>query len=351
MKTRQVRSAECGVWSALLLLALFVQAARAGEVEPDAKPQAAVAAVSHVGFTVSDMDRSVAFFTKVLEFEKVSEREVHGDAYERLTGVFGMRARIVRLRLGDEQIELTEYLTSGGRPIPPDSRSNDRWFQHIAIVTTDMEKAYARLREHKVKHASTGPQRLPDWNPNAGGIEAFYFHDPDGHVLEISQFPRGKGDARWAKATALFPGIDHTAIVVADTDASLKFYRDTLGLTIAGGSENHGIEQERLNNVFGARLRIITLKAERGMGVELLEYLAPTTGKPFPKDTKSSDLWHWQVVMTSPDLDRTAARLRAAKAPFVSTGIISLTADREHRKAASLVRDPDGHAVQIELND
>ena len=45
-------------------------------------------------------------------------------------------------------------------------------------------------------------------------------------------------------------------------------------MTIAGTSENYGVEQEHLNNVFGARLRITALRAARGPGVELLEYLA-----------------------------------------------------------------------------
>src|SRR5437773_1801577 len=86
---------------------------------------------------------------------------------------WGARARVAQLQLGTETIELTEFLTPRGRAVPSDSRSNDRWFQHIAIVTTDMDRAYQRLREHKVKHASSGPQRLPDWNVKAGGIKAF----------------------------------------------------------------------------------------------------------------------------------------------------------------------------------
>ena len=70
---------------------------------------------------------------------------------------------------------MTEYLTPRGRPIPVDSRSNDQWFQHIAIVVSDMDKAYQQLRAHKVQHTSTGPQRIPDWNKAAAGIKAFYF--------------------------------------------------------------------------------------------------------------------------------------------------------------------------------
>src|SRR5262249_24237609 len=179
------------------------------------------------------------------------------------------------------------------------TRGNDRWFQHIAIIVSDMRQAYARLREHGARHASTGPQRLPDWNPNAGGIQAYYFRDPDGHLLEILAFPPGKGLAPWQRKDALFLGVDHTAIVVGDTERALGFYRDALGLKVVVRSENHGEEQEHLNNVFGARLRITTLRAPAGPGIELLEYLAPRDGRPPPLDLKASDLAHWQTTIAS----------------------------------------------------
>jgi catechol 2,3-dioxygenase-like lactoylglutathione lyase family enzyme len=129
---------------------------------------ALVDGVDAIGITVSDMDRAVEFYSKVLTFQKVSDTEVAGENYEHLEGVFGLRMRVVRMRLGDEFIELTEYLAPKGRPIPVDSRSNDRWFQHIAIIVSDMDKAYAQLRRAKVEHASSGPQRLPDWNKKRG---------------------------------------------------------------------------------------------------------------------------------------------------------------------------------------
>src|SRR5229473_3478821 len=221
--------------------------------------------VDSVSMTVADIDRAVDFYSKVLTFKKVSDTEVAGETYEHLQGVFGLRMRVVRLRLGDEFIELTEYLAPKGRPVPVDSRSNDLWFQHIAIIVSDMDKAYAWLRQNKVEHASSGPQRLPDWNKNAAGISAFYFKDPDEHPVEVLQFPAGKGDAKWHRPSdKLFLGIDHTAIVVWDTDASVKFYRDLLGMRVAGESENYGTEQEHLNNVFGAHLRITALRGANG---------------------------------------------------------------------------------------
>lgn len=316
----------------LLLLAVIC-------LRAEAQP---VSGVDSIGITVSDMDRSLAFYTTVLGFERVSGREVQGEPWERLYGVFGLRLRLERLRLGDEYIELMEFETPRGRPIPVDSRSNDLWFQHVALIVSDMERAYAHLRRHGVRHASPAPQRLPDWNPNAGGIEAFYFQDPDGNHLEILRFPPGKGDPRWQRDDGrLFLGIDHTAIVVADTDASLRYYRDLLGLRVAGTSENHGIEQERLNNVFGARLRITALRAAAGPGVEFLEYLAPRTGRPMPPDTQATDLWHWQINVDAgvADVDDALRRGRhrmvsAAPVPLADAGTRSL-----------LARDPDGHAI------
>src|SRR5215469_14458763 len=173
-----------------LLLASLVASARAAA-------RVLASAVDSVDMTVFDMDRAVDFYSRVLSFKKVSDTEVAGETYENLEGVFGVRMRVVRMQLGDEFIDLTEYLAPKGRPIRVDARSNDRSFQHIAIIVSDMGKAYAWLRRNKVEHASTGPQRLPDWNKNAAGIKAFYFKDPDGHPLEILQFPPDKGAEKW----------------------------------------------------------------------------------------------------------------------------------------------------------
>jgi catechol 2,3-dioxygenase-like lactoylglutathione lyase family enzyme len=309
---------------------------------------AIVQAVDSVGLTVSDMERSVEFFAKVLLFEKISDVEVFGREYEHLQGVFGLRMRVVRMKLGDEFIELTEYLTPKGKLVPVDSRSNDRWFQHIAIITSDMEKAYSWLRQNKVQHASTAPQRLPDWNKNAAGIKAFYFKDPDGHALEILSFPEGKGTEKWHQKTEkLFLGVDHTAIVVSDTAASLSFYRDVLGLTVAGESENYGDEQEHLNNVFGARLKITTLHASKGPGIEFLEYLTPRDGRPAPQDLRANDLAHWQTKLITGNAAAASIEAQRAKFAFVSSGLVALPENTVGFKRGFMVRDPDGHAMQL----
>jgi catechol 2,3-dioxygenase-like lactoylglutathione lyase family enzyme len=308
--------------------------------------------VSCIGMVVEDMDRSIEFYRDVLSFKVMTDVEVVGEQFERLYGVFGLRMRIVQMQLGDERIELMEYLVPRGRAYPSDSRSNDRWFQHIAIITGDMDRAYSWLREHKVRHASTGPQLLPRWNKNAGGISAFYFHDPDGHVLEILQFPTDKGNPKWRRHSfgdQLFHGIDHTAIVVGDTERSLRFYRDVLGLEIAGTSENYGTEQEHLNNVFGARLRITSLRARNGMGpsIELLEYLAPRDGRSYADDAQSNDVLAWQTMITTSDIERAITTLKSERTTWISAGAINTPGGESGGRAAMLIRDPDGHIVRL----
>jgi catechol 2,3-dioxygenase-like lactoylglutathione lyase family enzyme len=334
------RGVRLGRRFALLALVVLCGAApaRAARVEE----------VGCIGNTVSDLDRARDFYVRVLGFRSNGEREEAGPDLEHRTGVFAARTRTARLVLGSECLELTEYLAQKGRPVPADSRSNDRDFQHIAIVVSDMNRAYARLREARVEHASSGPQELPAWNPSAGGIKAFYFRDPDRHVLEVIWFPPGKGAARWHRSGKDLPltlGIDHTAVVVSDTEASLAFYRDRLGMPEAGHSENHGPEQERLNGVFGARLRITQVRAPKGPGVELLEYLAPRDGRPYPLDARGSDLFHWHVRMVSSEAPALVSALRTARASFV-------TLPGANAPSSTLlplrVRDPDGHVLQLE---
>jgi catechol 2,3-dioxygenase-like lactoylglutathione lyase family enzyme len=263
--------------------------------------------------TVSSIDRSAAFFRDVLDFEPAGEGIV---AEEAPAG----RTRRARLTLGHECVELSEPFGGVRRPVPADSRSNDHWFQHVAIVVRDMAAGYARLEAQHVVHASVEPQTLPAWNPGAAGIRAYYFKDPDGHTLELIWFPPGKGAARWHAASGdrLFLGIDHTAVASGDTSASLAFYVRRLGLHVAGGSENYGPEQERLNAVPGAHLRITTLRAADGPGIELLEYLEPRTGRPMPPDERADDAVHWRTTL-------------------FADGIGSPRS----------LRDPDGHVMEI----
>ena len=314
-----------------------------------------ITAIESIGMTVGDMDRSIDFYTTVLAFTKTGDRQITGVASDDvlplqadpIPSAANLQLRIVTLQLGAETIELTQCLEHPGRPIPPDSRSNDRWFQHLAIVVSDMDRAYQHVRQHSVVHIPH-PQTLPDWNPVAGGIQAFYFQDPDGHNLELLHFPTAKTAPKWQQPTTdLFLGIDHTAIVVADTAASRVFYCDLLGLELKQESENFGSEQERLSGIAAVKVRISSLTASAGVGIELWEYLEPTDGRSILTDTESNDLWCLQTKIVVADALETVQQLTAAQFPLISTEVsISNTSTLEFDRQF-IVRDPDGHTIRL----
>ncbi len=252
--------------------------------------------IKAVEVTVSDLSRALAFYTNVLQFQVASQQEEAGLV-------------TASLRLGEETLILRDYAATG-RTIPETLTSNDRSFQHLAIVVGDIDTAYAHLLRCGTRIVSAGVQRLPDWNFDAAGIRALYFRDPDGHFLELIQFPGNKGEPRWhRRSPRLFRGIDHTAIVVSDLKRSVRFYRDVLGLTITGESFNYGAEQELLTRVPGSRVRITSFRGAKGPGIELLHYEAPGLAHGLSAEIEPGDLSAWRINLHTgrPDAARAAA--------------------------------------------
>ncbi len=320
--TRRLRLAPALLVSALgVALPIHMAPPRAGSaVDP-----ALARAVAGVAIPIEDVDRSVAFYSTVLFFEKVADERSRG-----------ARARIVTMRLGADRIELVQYLGGKGRPGTADAWRDGRRLEHIAIAVDDIDQADLWLRRHDIAPISPGPQR-PDSNPSAGGHRALYFEDPDGHALEIVQFPPGQGDVRWQRPSdRVFLGVDHTAIVVGSTGRSLAFYRDELGLRTADASEGHGPELERLSEVAGARLRITTLRAAVGPAVELLEYLEPREGRPAARST----------LLVTTDADA-AAKLSASSATAGRPVLAAIADPPPGTRRGLTIEDPDGHRVEL----
>ncbi len=312
-----------------------------------------VTMVSHVAFTVSDTRMATDFLQATVDAKVNPTKNISGMDLQRLFGVNDdkLQLKVTPVFIGNEEIRLLEFQSSlKGRAIPHDSKSNDLWFQHIAVVVKDMDKAYNQVSDQKVEHVSTAPQTLPDYIPVAAGISAFYFRDKDDHNLELINFPEGKGNPKWKTYDdKIFLGIDHTAIGIEDTDLSMVFYKDVLGLKVAGKSENYGSEQEHLNQVFGARLLITGLHAERGFGIEFLDYIAPPGGRLYPKDSTPLDHWYWHTAMEVDDLEALFIKIQNHNYSIISSGIQTLPELGYER--ALIVRDPDGHAVLLFENN
>ncbi|MPR33169.1 VOC family protein [Salmonirosea aquatica] len=305
--------------------------------------------LSRVALTVKDLSRSLAFYEKTLNFRPMGRYTIDAFTAGRLFGMpeDGMTVEVAVLSLGDETIELMEFQTSAtGDEIPANSRSNDRWFQHLALVVSNMDTAYEHLKMFDIEPISPSPQTLPGYL-EAAGISAFYFKDPDGHVLELIHFPADQGESRWHRRKAgLFLGIDHTAIVVKETAASWPFYQK-LGLKKDSQTKNYGLEQEKLNQVDGARLLITGLRFGEGMGIEFLDFKTPTDGRPFPTTARPNDLIHWHTVVTVEDVGRVFDELMTLGYPLISKSITAVSTLNGEAKHGFLLRDTDGHAVLI----
>lgn len=279
-----------------------------------------------IGRTVADLDRAAAFYCDALGFVRA--------------GVDTQR-RAARLRLGAEEIELAAF-DPPGAPYPSGSTAADLWFQHIAIVTPDIAAAYQRLLRHRaVPITQGGPQHLPE---AAGGVTCFKFRDPDGHPLELIQFPPGAGDPAWQRGPdALTIGIDHSALSVADADRSAAFYAGLLGLSEASRQVNSGPAQERLDGLAADIVDVVALHpaASATPHVELLGYREPrgrTLASPLQPDDIAAD----RLVLEVQGLEDLLATLRDIGASVAHRPLPSADGSR-----AAVARDPDGHLIVL----
>jgi catechol 2,3-dioxygenase-like lactoylglutathione lyase family enzyme len=207
------------------------------------------------------------------------------------------------LRIGEQRVDLDSF-DNPGRPYPVGATSVDLYFQHLALVTDDASAAWARaVALGAIPISADGPVTLP---ASSGGVTAVKFRDPEGHPLELLQFPlenerRGRG--------AGLIGIDHSAISVSNASVSRSFY-EALGLSVQGPTLNHGPTQEALDGLAGVEVDVVPM-VPRGETphLELLGYRKP--------------------------LGRAADPIQAND---VAATRIVWAADRD-----TLIRDPDGH--------
>jgi len=232
----------------------------------------AIRRIARIGLTVADLDASVGFFGSAMGFREVARERRAGRHFSEAVGLASAVADVVIMRLGSQEIELTSFLPPGRR-YPAERRADDPWFQHFAIVVSDMAAAYAMLGGHAgwTAISTGGPQLLP---PETGGIVAFKFRDPDGHPLELSCFPPAVAGA-WndVRSDTPFLGLDHSALGVLNSNESKAFYVDQLDFRPTGFQVNEGPAQDRLDGLPGVAVEITSLgTAEPGPHIELLGY-------------------------------------------------------------------------------
>ncbi|MGD9658965.1 MAG: VOC family protein, partial [Methylocystis sp.] len=177
----------------------------------------------NVSLTVENLRQAAAYFGDSLGLESGPERTLDDPGHNRLLGLGSeTTARALDIRVGAQTLELLAFDPPGAL-YPAERAANDQWFQHVAFVCRNIEATAQPLGSGGAGAITRGgPVLLP---PNTGSVTAFKFRDPEGHPLELIEFPDGVGAPIWRERTGSgVHGYDHTAISTLDLDRSQAFY-------------------------------------------------------------------------------------------------------------------------------
>jgi len=144
-----------------------------------------LASVDHVGFTVADMDRSVAWYTRLLGEGPTLRRTWDLDYIGEMVGYPGCRMECAYFRLpGDGTLELVRYFQPQSVEVHMETYAVGNG--HLCVCVDDIHAEFERIRAFG-SFRSSAPIRIP-WGPYEGGWGA-YLRDPDGITIQLMQHP------------------------------------------------------------------------------------------------------------------------------------------------------------------
>jgi lactoylglutathione lyase len=145
-----------------------------------------VGSVYHTGFTVSDIERSLAFYRDLLGLKLLRRQTGTAPYLAAVTGFEGVQLEIALLQPqdGGSTLELLQYLS---HPAEPTDRATNRpGNAHLCFRVDDIHAACAELHRHDVRLISE-PTEITA-GAHRGGW-AVYLRDPDGFTVELYQPP------------------------------------------------------------------------------------------------------------------------------------------------------------------
>ena len=147
-----------------------------------------ILAADHTGITVSNLERSLAFWRDVLGFELSHTAHQTGEMASEITGVEGAEIKLAVVKTpGGHKIELLEYIAPADRQRHVDFRPCDVGSVHVALIVDDLDAVLSAINASGWKAAGK-PQTLRS-GPNAEK-RVVYVRDPDGATIEFMQQPR-----------------------------------------------------------------------------------------------------------------------------------------------------------------
>lgn len=141
----------------------------------------------HAGITVSDLDRSLAFYRDLLGLEVLVIAERTDETIGQIVGYPGARIRLAMCQVpGDTaRIELLHYLDPNGPST--DGETYRPASGHVCFRVDNIDAHFEQLVAAGYQPRSTGPVTIAQ-GPNTG-VRALYVRDPDGYSVELFQPP------------------------------------------------------------------------------------------------------------------------------------------------------------------
>lgn len=147
-----------------------------------------VGRIYHVGLTVSDLDRSIAFYRDILGLAFQGEILMTGKETDRMFRRPNCKVRVAYLNGSKADaappVELIQFVDTEAKQVPSDLMTTS--ISEVCFYTDDIDAVYNRFLEHQVECLSE-PQYFDFRADGFGESKAFYFRDPDGIILEMMQ--------------------------------------------------------------------------------------------------------------------------------------------------------------------
>jgi len=272
------------------------------------------------GFTVSNLDSSVAFYRDLMHMKLERTYEVAGKALEEATGFPGAHIKVAVLSFRGHHLKLIQYLSPEGKK-NFEANPYDVGYSHVAIRVDNVQEAYDELRAKGVKFMSPPVHPIPE-KPE---IIFTYFFDPDGLIVEVLHT------------------INHLARTVSAEDRALAFYRDTLGLKELFIRVLRGKGIEEGMRVPGVDLRAYHMGLDGDESVELFYFLHPK-GKQ-RHELRLCDVGCSYVAFDVDDVQQAYEEFHAKGVKFISRPT-HLIAERPEVTMVYML-DPDSYVVEL----
>ena len=337
---------------AAAVVSLFTFAGTASAQSAGAQSQGHVVGMAFIGRSVSELDKSVAFY-KALGFTQDMQANPawrHDEITEQIYGIRnarGVETRMAKMALNSNQsgqvfnVYLREF-----RGLKRKTLSGyDAWepgATHFGLVVPDAEKLWAQLKAHGLlKARSWGGELIAP--PGQTKKMLAYLTDPDGLDIEIiDQRPATPPSNGNPGRPAMTPGISHVGLIILDSEKARGFYETFMGGTLVN-AQQPWLQGDFYDSAIGAHGNILRFFNEgfpearaqdKRLNLELVEF---QNRKKAVQDYHPYDIATQYVGIEVDNLDAFLARAKAAGAKAVTDGVATMRSGTR----VAIVRDPD----------